>query len=220
MKATNDGLILRAALFEALSIGFRFPDSALVEALESGEFSQALTEIGHVLDFDPAVLSKASEELACYLSDGSDTSASEDLALRLRVEYTGLFIGAPDPKASPYASTWWAEEQGARPLLFVSKRSMDAKRFMRECGMGGTEGRNEPLDHVATICEFMQYLMLALAGKAEAPDGVMISQSTVEGFTGQFLDDWIDRFCDAVQEHAEEPLYASLAAVLRLAVYA
>ena len=49
----------------------------------------------------------------------------EVLFHRLRTEATRLFVGAPNPVASPYEGVWRAEDDGVQPLLFVNPHSMD-----------------------------------------------------------------------------------------------
>ncbi|MDR0350146.1 MAG: molecular chaperone TorD family protein [Coriobacteriales bacterium] len=201
----------RAALYELLAFGLRVPTTELGEAVSSGEFAEALEELGPLNGLDDAVIARESALLADY--QGQEVEA---LFHRLRVEYTRLFVGAPDPKVSPFAGVWWAKDQGVEPLLFVNKRSMGVERYLRAVGVGRPEGTNEPLDNIATMLEFLQYAALVCAGAVEAPKGVEIDAATSERFIEDFLDDWMKRFAAQVVEETREPYYRVLAKVLGL----
>ena len=173
----------RAALYEILALGLRLPTPELAEALVSGEFADALAEIGTANQLDDGILGAAVSVLDSY-RDGS----TDALFHKLRTCYTGLLVGAPEPAVSPYAGVWWARAQGVEPLLFVNKRSMDIERFMRNVGIGQAEGRNEPLDHIATMLEFLQYTALVLAGAAEQPAAASTAPATGDAATAAGAD--------------------------------
>ncbi|MDR2109498.1 MAG: molecular chaperone TorD family protein [Coriobacteriales bacterium] len=156
--------INKAALYELLAQSFLLVTRELTEALANGEYAEALAEIGGANQLDAVVLKEAVEELAVYR--GRDT---DELFHELRVEYTHLFVGAPEPAVSPFAGVWWARNAGVQPLLFVNKESMAVERFMRSCGIGSREGTNEPLDHLGSELEFLQYLCLLRADAVAAP---------------------------------------------------
>ncbi len=157
----------RAAAWELLALSFRYPDLALAEAVATGEWFEAARELADALGLE---LPEGFGEGLPACVQGSavpDAEAVEALRRALRVEATRLFVGAPVPACPPYEGIHRAQADGVQALLFVNPYSMDVERFMRSCGLGHPEGTNEPLDHIATECEFMQYLASLAAGIVE-----------------------------------------------------
>jgi TorA maturation chaperone TorD len=169
--------INKAALFELLAASFLFTSEDLALALVSGDYDDALLEIGTANGLAKADLSKIVNELTIYHG-----AAKDDVFHELRQEYTRLFIGSPKPAVSPFAGIWYAEQVGVKPLLFVNKESMAVERFMRSCGIGQPKGTNEPLDHIGTELEFLQYLCMLRAQAVQSQEGVEIPERAYEDF--------------------------------------
>lgn len=199
----------RAALYELLAHAFLFTTRELAEALASGEYADALAEIGAANGLDAAVLTTAADELAPY--KGAET---DGLFHELRTEYTRLFVGAPEPLVSPFAGVWWAREAGVEPLLFVNKESMAVERFMRSCGIGQPKGTNEPLDHMGSELEFLQYLCLVSADALKPSDAVTIPEDALEDFCRTHFDVWSKQFAAATLEHTRLSFYRAVARVI------
>lgn len=200
-----------AAACELLALSFRYPSSELVTAVSSGEWAEAANEIA--------------EALGLALPDGWDVGADacagsnpETLLHAFRVEATRLFVGAPDPVVSPYEGVWRAADEGVQALLFVNPHSMDVERFMKSCGVGHREGTNEPLDHVATELEFLQWLSMSTTGEANAPAEADAPSDGWAGAADRFLDEharvWMPRFARKVMEESREPFYCCAAVLL------
>ena len=147
----------------------------------------------------------------------------------IRAEATRLFVGAPTPACSPYEGVWRAMDDGVQPLLFVNPHSMEVERFCKACGLGRPEGTNEPLDHVATECELMQFLA-ALAAGAPMPEESNITadqlpdgspEAAYDQFLINHIDTWTPRFAEKVIEESRVPFYSAagqyLKAILELA---
>jgi TorA maturation chaperone TorD len=211
MLQPNDkqGWINRAAFYELLAFGFRVPTLESGEVVSSGEFAEALMEIGEANGIDYSLLANAHTVLSIYRDEDPDS-----LFHKLRVAYTTLFVGAPQPLVSPFAGVWWAELQGVEPLLFVNKRSMDIERFVRSFYLGRPKGRNEPLDHIATMLEFLQYVSLAIGDSIEPQEGVDFTPGIIERFTNDYLADWVIRFSERITEQSSESFYRALAQVV------
>lgn len=200
----------QAAFCELLAMGFRLPSLEMAEALASGEYSEAYGETAEALGFSGREIEDALDGLRSY--QGHDDTRG--MHHGLRTEYTYLFTGLPHPRVSPYAGVWWAIHRGVKPLLFVNERSMGVERFMHACGIGQPEGKNEPLDHIATMLEFLQYVSLCHAGDIELVGGEFFGEGTFAAFVSDFLADWVDSFAMAVAEHARLPFYGSQARML------
>ena len=210
----------RATAWELMAFSLRYPDAELSAAVASGEWADAAREatgaLGLVL---PAGWGSG---LASYV--GHDPNA---LLHVLRAEATRLFVGAPEPVASPYEGVHRAAEDGVQALLFVNPHSMDVERFARACGLGRPEGTNEPLDHAATECELLQYLCMLECGMAEAPGGLApagLPDGSPAAAYGRFLAEharaWMPAFAEAVAAESREPFYRAAAQLLAAMVEA
>lgn len=202
-------LIIQASLFEILALALLYPTDVLVDALTSGEYAEALAEITGELDMHSTELAAALDELTVYA--GRD---SEEVLHELRAEHTRLFIGAPEPVVSPFAGVWQAKRDGVQPLLFVNKESMAVERFMRSCGVGQPDGTNEPLDHIGSELEFLQYLALIKAEAAVPPADVEIAADAYGQFYATHFVTWVPEFADAIIEESENAFFLAIAQVI------
>lgn len=235
MTVTADTWQARAALCELLALSFRYPDDVLVGALASGEWGEAAEEIAGALGLAwPADGAPGAAE-AAQMDD------PDELKHALRAEATRLFVGAPEPLCSPYEGVWRAADDGVQALLFVNPHSMDVERFCKACGLGRPEGTNEPLDHVATEFELLEYLALRAAvdaagedaaaadGADEGEPGDVVASADLPGGSpaaayDQFMDEhvrvWAPRFADKAAEDARLPFYPQAASLLKAFVAA
>lgn len=206
----------RAAAWELLAFSLRYPKRDLALAVRSGEWADAALEIAEVLGlalddgFGEGIA--AAEGIPGICSDAIDAAENEaaDVLFHvLRTEATHLFVGAPDPAVSPYEGVWRAEDDGVDALMFVNPHSMAVERFCRSCGLGRPEGTNEPLDHVATECELLQYLSLAEAGLAKLPESA--PDDAHAAFMRDHVDVWMPRFAAAVRSNARISFYRAVA---------
>ena len=200
-----------ATAYELLALSFRYPAPELAGAAASGEWADAASEVAAALGLDLPEGWDAG--LAGY--EGRDP---EELLLALRAEATRLFVGAPDPAASPYEGVWRAADDGVQALLFVNPHSMEVERFMRSCGLGRPEGTNEPLDHVSTELELLQWLCMLDCGLAAAPEGAEPPHGSWaaarERFLGEHARTWMPRFAEAAAAESREPLFRAAGQLL------
>ncbi|NTU89623.1 MAG: hypothetical protein HGA54_06940, partial [Actinobacteria bacterium] len=152
----------------------------------------------------------AAEKIAVH--EGADGTA---LFHALRVEFTSLYVNKPKPKVSPYASIWWAEDNELHPVLFVNARAMAIERYLRQFGLGQAEGKNDPLDSISTMFEFLQYCSLVIAGTLKPVNDVPITPTSYQDFIDEYLVDWVTRFADATIESTEDSFYAGMALLLK-----
>lgn len=209
-----------ATAWELMALSFRYPDEVLIDAVVSGEWADAARELADALEFE---LPEGFEEDACaVVADGSQAFLHA-----LRAEATRLFVGAPSPVCSPYEGVWRAADDGVKALLFVNPHSMEVERFCKACGLGRPEGTNEPLDHVSTECELLEYLALRAAGLLEeGEENTATSYLSSADFPGgspevsyrTFFDEhvcmWMPRFAASVAENARHPFYRAAAMFL------
>lgn len=171
-KMTAERWMHRASAFELLSLAFLLPSRSLAEAVATGEYAEAAGEaFGLAAPGDERVTTAAT-----HLAAAADGDAEATLHA-LRREHTRLFVGEKEPPLTPYAGVWRAQQQGQRGLLFVSETSLAIERFMTRCGVAkdlDAGQTNDPVDHIGTMAEFLQFLCLVRAEAVRAPAGAAI----------------------------------------------
>lgn len=230
MTLNADVWQVRAALCELLALSFRYPDIMLAEAVASGEWDEAAEEIAGAAGMAWPV------EGAPGAAEAAEFDDVQALLSTLRAEATRLFIGAPEPVVSPYEGVWRAADEGVQALLFVNPHSMEVERFCMACGLGRPEGTNEPLDHIATELELLEYLAARAAVDANGtpgaveklPEGAIASVDLPGGSASaawqRFMDEhvqvWIPRFAEEVVKKSASPFYRQSALLLSAALVA
>lgn len=192
----------KAALYELLAKTYVFTTVETAKILVSGEYADAFGEIAQANNFDIVACGKLRASLDSYA--GQD----ENLVFHsVRKEYTRLYIGRKDPLVTPYAGVWASLEKGEKPLLMVGKESMAIERFMRKCGMGQPEGTNEPLDHIASLLEFLYFLCLVKAEAVKPASYAEIADDDYETFFDEHFQPFAHAFANATLAATEEPLF-------------
>lgn len=236
---------MRAATWELLAFSLRYPDEALADAVLSGEWDGAIDEIADAWGIEGVDSERAADSTmpcasapasACTSTPASaSVSASEDDEAHsvpsavdaaaflhiLRAEATRLFIGAPKPEVSPYEGVLRAEADDVQALLFVNPHSMAVERFCHACGLASPEGANDPLDHVATECELLEYLAALESGIAALPDTLDEADlpegsvaAAYRAFVVEHAAVWMPSFAEKVLAKTENPVYRKAARLL------
>lgn len=200
--------INKAALYEILAQTYLFTTETLADAVRSGEYAEALAEIVELNG-----LKLTAKDVVEPLNDYKGRN-SDEVFHELRREYTRLFIGAKEPLITPYGGSWYALERGQKPILFVGKESMAVERFMRRCGTVQPEGTNEPLDHIGSELEFLQYLCLIKAEVVVPTEGVEILPNDYDDFYQEHFRWFAELFAKAILEKSEMPFFRAGAQVL------
>lgn len=215
MTMSREDWAVRASAWELAALTFRHPEAALAQAVASGEWADAAEELAAALGAElPASFAEDARANA-----GGDADA---LLHALCAEATHLFVGAPDPVANAYEGMWRAEDDGVQALLFVNPHSMDVERFCRACGLGRPKGTNEPLDHVATEAELLQYLAALAAGIAQpvetSPELGDLPGGSPAGAYARFFEEhacvWMPRFAQKTAEESRIPFFRAAGAFL------
>ena len=209
MPTESERWAVRATAWELAALSLRYPETALVDAVASGEWAAAAREIVAALgaelpaEFD-AIASAACKAIA---QEGEDS---------LKTEATRLFIGAPHAACSPYEGVRRSTLTGSNPLLFVSRYAMGVERFCKACGFARPEGTNEPLDHIATECELLERLALAAADTGF--DQAALPGGSAAAAYGQFMSEhaavWFEEFADSLAVTTTHPFYRATAMYL------
>ena len=133
----------------------------------------------------------------------------------LLVDYTRLFLGAPQALAKPYASVWLTRE----PEL-MQDSAMELQQLYQQGGLEiDPEFRDLP-DHVAVELEFL-YLLTYQLNQAKAIGDEQALQAVEvlrRAFLVGHLGRWLGPFILAVHDHAQCEFYRELAELTELFV--
>lgn len=203
---------------ELISFSMRYPSQTLYEAVSTGEWKEAVCEIWTLLNLE------ISDDFMADLTNAQKVDYHD-----LRVEATELFVCHPSAKCSPYETHWRSEGKGIRPLMFVSPYSMDVERFCHSCGLTQSkEWINEPLDHIATEFELLQYLASIESGMWVPTD----QESAIHDFPGGSASAAFELFCNdhiftfapqlaqKIQQEAHTSFYKAVGKMIELYVVA
>ena len=205
--------MVEATAFELLSLAFLLTTQDVAKALVSGEFANACDEVLEALEGDSSAKSDIASLLSIYRGEEAD-----EVFHALRKEYTFLFVGEREPRITPFAGVWAAQERGQKGLLFVGKESVEIEHFMRDRGVAknlAVGQVNDPVDHVGTVCEFLKYLCLANAKAIQAPEGFAIQDGDYEVFARTYFGPYARWFSDQVADQARCPFYKAMAFFLK-----
>lgn len=213
---------LCATVCEFVALSLRYPTDELAAAVYSGEWLAALYEMAAQRKLTlPVWLSEQENSVTCVssLSDGSPSQSAHLLAKALRVESTRLFMGVAEPVVSPYEGMWRTAESGSEGLMFVNRYSIEVRRFFGACGLGRSTQANDPLDHVATEFELLEYLAAHASDPIESaslhPADAWPGGSPSEAywlFLADHMGRWTPCFFKRVIEMTNLPFYRAIAA--------
>ncbi len=195
---------VQAAVYELIALTFAYPSDVLAEAVSSGEWAEAVGEIAETLGLDVSLAEL--NERGIYGEKGEEKTLEA-----LRIEATRLFVGAPKPLVSPFEGIWRAVDDRLQPLLFVNPHSMAVERFVKSCGFGQVEGKNEPFDHVAIEFEFLQHLSMLEALMTQVEPRIDPPEDGWAGAHDRFLSEhicaWVPRFAEKTAQESREPFF-------------
>lgn len=200
--------INKAELYTLLSISFAYPTKELAQAIVSGDYAAELEELLALNGLESAHTEIA--ELACYA-----TKTEKEVLDCLRLEHTRLFLAGNDTLISLYGESWAAKEKNLQPLLFIGEEARAVEKFMRSCGLGHTEERHEPLDHIAAELEFLKMLCLMRAGVVEIPEGVVLPENAYVEFYGLHLVPLAHKIGTSILESTENVFFSVLGVALK-----
>lgn len=133
----------------------------------------------------------------------------------LLVDYTRLFLGAPQALAKPYASVWLT----GQPEL-MQDSAMALLKLYEQGGFEIDPEFRELPDHVAVELEFL-YLLTYQLNQAQASGDAMALQALQvlrTAFLIGHLGRWLGPFMLAVHDHAQSDFYRELAEFTELFV--
>lgn len=157
---------------------------------------------------------RISAELSEHAQRLGTAFAAADLQ-DLLVDYTRLFLGAPQALAKPYASVWLT----AQPEL-MQESVVQLQKLYAQAGFEIDDGFHDLPDHVAVELEFLYLLNFQLNHARAAGDEAALH--AVMGVRTAFLADhlgrWLGGFILAVHDNAQSDFYRELAEFTELFV--
>jgi len=126
----------------------------------------------------------------------------------LLVAYAKLFVGPNELLAPPYGSVYLDGEK-----TVMGDSTMEVIKMYEEQGLSmDGEFRNLP-DHVTVELEFMYYLIFKEVEALEKSqwDAALDLIKTQEFFLDNFLQRWVNPFCDKIKQGTDNEFYTSLA---------
>ena len=161
-----------------------------------------------------AAAQRISPELAGHAQRLAAAFAAADLQ-DLLVDYTRLFLGAPQALAKPYASVWLTDD----PEL-MQESVVELQKLYAQGGFAMDEDFRDLPDHVAVELEFL-YLLNFQQNQAQASGDEQSMQALAvlrTAFLAGHLGRWLGPFILAVHDHAQSEFYRELAEFTELFV--
>jgi TorA maturation chaperone TorD len=155
---------------------------------------------------------RLSVDLAEHARRLGEAFAGDDLQTLL-VDYTRLFLGPVNPRATPYGSFWLSGESA-----LMQDSTVAVLDLYRQGGFELDEGFRDLPDHIAVELEFLYVLTFRLHQVQRDAD-LAATASLIElreRFLGAHLGRWVGRFTSAMQQGAETRFYRTLAELTRL----
>jgi TorA maturation chaperone TorD len=133
----------------------------------------------------------------------------------LLVDYTRLFLGAPQALAKPYASVWLSTD----PEL-MQESVVELQRLYAQGGFEINEDFRDLPDHVAVELEFLYLMNFQLNQARSADDAAAVQALEVlrTAFLVGHLGRWLGGFILAVHDNAQSDFYRELAEFTELFV--
>jgi len=209
-----DTCLRRAVMYEVLTLGFREPSAASVEAFLTGELVATVRECvagleGDKAGYEPAI---AALESAAATADSDHKSVLRDLL----VEHARLFTGPGKCDVPCYASQYLDGATGDRGHVLNRAGADFAAAAYRAEGVALASELHELPDHVAIELEFLYHL--CRREEAAWEGGQRDEATRVRRVHDAFLRDhaavWLRAFSDEVRSSAQLEFYRAFAELL------
>lgn len=188
----------RANVYGLLADVFRQePSTDFLKRLRAPEFSGAL------------------EALGLSLGEMLKTTPEDQLAEKLAIEYTRLFIG-PGPHVLPNESIHVTARLGETNSLW-GPATVAVKKFMEGAGVSIADSFSGMPDHITAEFEFQQQLLLKEAEAWRAGDDLLATNilNIEKRFWDEHLSQWVAAFCEKVMAATTDPFFSQFCDVTR-----
>lgn len=203
----------RAAVYQALALGFGEPTAAYLDALVSGELVEGLREAVAWLGADAALYEPA---LAALSRAGAAVERSSAAAPRsLAVEYARLFTGPGHPAVMCYASQYLDVGEHRSARLNGAAAAYAAAAY-RAAGVAPVDAPRELPDHVTIELEFLFHLCRREeeAWACDDADAALVLRRSLDSFLREHAERFLTGFAASVRTASAAELYRALADLL------
>ena len=176
-------LLARSAVYRALAMVLRHPDDDTRKWLAAREHHRLL-EVMALGSNGEAGLREAARRLAAALDAASMAEWSRD--------YERIFGHSVQSAAPPYELEYGEEHSHRQP-----QELGDITAFYQAFGLRASFASHERVDHIATECEFLHYLLYkhACAVDEEAAEHAQVCDAATRQFLADHLGRWGPAFC-------------------------
>ena len=144
------------------------------------------------------------------LSNWSKQGLSDEIYLDIQSDYTQLFIGPEEPKASPNESIYFSEDE-----VIFQEETLQVRAWFKRFGLETEKLYNEPDDHIGLEMSFIAFLAKNVLKAID--DGDLDKAKDLVEARNQFLSEhlllWGPQWCELVIENARTDFYKGLAYV-------
>jgi TorA maturation chaperone TorD len=210
----------RAAVYQALVLGFREPTTAYLAALASGELVAGLREAVAWLGADAALYEPALAQLTQVGQAAAELGCAATMG-DLAVEYARLFTGPGRPAVTCYASQYLEAGEDKPARLNGTAAAFAADAYQAE-GVTPVEVPRELPDHVTIELEFLFHLCRREeeSWESDASDEALRLRRSLDTFLRKHASLWLPDFAEAVREASQSHLYRALAELMVAHVHA
>lgn len=176
----------RSGVYQTLSKMFVAPDAEAHQLAIEGKWPEKLREAAELLAYD---------------FDFGEVSLDQDVSAEdFQAEYIRLFeVGSGEGPPAPIVG-------GAYGGADRRKQMEEVARFFEYFGLTTTPDDPRPPDHLATECEFMQYLAFKEAAAASPRLGSSFRRAQDDFLERQFSG-WLQEFAKKVESTSSQPFW-------------
>lgn len=206
----EEQLVAKALLFKFLSVALHEPKSSLLVLLEDQDAYNQLEQAAEIL-LDEAGLELVKELRQLIVFAPLEQKNS---LLRLKIEYTRLFIGPTPPPCTPYQSVYDENRSTEHKGTILGATAGDMEKILRNEGLNIEIDYKVYSDHIAIELECM-YHFLVMALEEEKYEEYMKKMSN---FTKAHLE-WMVAFGELLTTEAKHPFYKLVGDLLVKTIY-
>lgn len=200
MKKTigEEQLVAKAFLYKFLSVALHEPEKSLLVLLEDNDAYNQLEQAAELL-LEEEGLGLIKEIRQLMISAPVD---QENLLLKLRIEYTRLFLGPAPPPCLPYQSVYDKDRPTEEQGTILGTTAEDMEKILRNEGLNIEIDYKVYPDHIAIQLECM-YHFLVMALEKEKYEKYIKKASK---FTKAHLE-WMVEFGELINTESKHPFY-------------
>jgi TorA maturation chaperone TorD len=181
------------------------PDNATFSAMSEMDMNQAISDIG------AAEIVEGIQLIHNYARQGESAQRILDAV----ADHSRLFVGPMHVFAPPWSSVYL--DSG----MLNGPSAQAVAQTYRRTGVQIQNPGKEPADHIAYEMTFIAELSRRIQSALDTQEYDRAQQTllVLHKFCSEHLMQWIELFCDRVEEHAQTDLYRGLAKLTRGVVH-